>query len=321
MASEQNVLQVGSFTADGNSKILNIRQDVDRLVIFNETEAAASNSGHGFRYEWVRSMGTSGKLSVEYHPAADHTCAIDMLTSGITLINTTDEAIGDRDATVSAISNAAIPVVTNTSTSTLSAGDIVRFQSVTGALQLQGYDFTIGNSTFSGTTFSLDYMAQIVAGTSGAFRKINYDYLMYPRRRYISKITKATSAVVTMTVTHGYTVGQEVRVNVPSDFGMAEINGLAGIVTAISTANNTITLDIDSSGFSTFAFPVTADSPFSPAEILPIGESGASHDGVTYDDAKYNTGYLGVKLAAGVKAPAGSSSDVIHYQAYKAFNY
>jgi hypothetical protein len=321
MASETNVLQVGSFTGTGNSEILNIRQDVDKLVIFNETEAGATSSGHGFRYVWTRSMGTAGKMAVEYHPAADHTCAIDMLTSAISFINTTNEAIGTRDATVSAVSNAAIPVATLTSTASLSAGDIVRFQSVTGALQLQGYDFTIGKNTFSGTTFSLDYMAQIVAGTAGAFRKINYDYLMYPRRRYISKITKASSAVVTMTVTHGYTVGQSVRINVPTVFGMSEIDKLIGNVTAIDTTNNTITLDIDSSGFSAFAFPLTADVPFSPAEVIPIGESGASHSGMVYDDAKYNTGYLGVKLAAGVKAPAGSSSDVIHYEAYKAFNY
>ena len=321
MAAEQNVLQVGSFTADGNSLTLNIRQDVDKLVILNETEAAASNSGHGYRYTWNRSMGTSGKLAVEYHPAADHTQAIDMLTSGVTLINTSDEPIGDRDTTISAISNAAIPVVTLTSTASFSAGDIVRLQYVTDALQLTGMDFTIGKNTFSGTTFSLDYMAQIVAGTTGSFRKINYDSLMYPCRRYISKITKASSAVVTMTVTHGYTVGQQIRVNVPGVFGMPEIHGLLGNITAIDTTNNTITLDIDSSAFTAFAFPLSAIAPFSPAEIIPIGESGSSHDGIVYDDAKYNTGFIGVKLAAGVKNPAGSSGDVIHYEAYKAFNY
>lgn len=61
-----------------------------------------------------------------------------------------------------------------------------------------------------------------------------------------------------MTVGHGMIVGQKVKLSVPAEYGMAEINGLEGNVTAINTTNNTITLDIDSSSFSAFAFPATA---------------------------------------------------------------
>jgi len=136
--------------------------------------------------------------------------------------------------------------------------------------------------------------------------------------RYISAITKAASAVVTMTVTHGFTVGQEVRLIVPAAYGMVEANNLQGMITAIDATYNTITINIDSSSFTTFAFPLTGAAPFTPAIVVPVGED------VTYpnsnDDATTNTGYMGLKLAGGAQSPAGSASDVIYWVAGKSFS-
>lgn len=308
--------QHGYFTSDGTAKIISINTDIDIIKVTNMTEIAASNSGHGTVYHWLK----ASNGWVEYHPAADHTIAVDVLASGaFTIIDSSENPVGAVDSTITAISNAAIPVVTLTSTSDLCAGDVVRLFDPTGAQQFGGYDFTIGNNTFTGTTFSLDYAPQIVAGTTASLRKISYDTIYAPRERKITNITAASSAVVTFSVTHDFTAGQVIRFNVSAAFGMSEINGLRGTVTAISTANNTVTVDIDSSGFTAFAFPLTAAKLFSPAQAVSVGETVVSPRAVPYQDAVYNTAYKGVKLQAGVKLPGGSNNDVIHWEISSTF--
>jgi hypothetical protein len=196
----------------------------------------------------------------------------------------------------------------------------VRLIDVTGAQQLGGIDFTVGNNTLTSTTFSLDYMAQIVAGTTGSWRKIPFQPQFYPRKRTITAITQATSAVITMSVTHGFTAGQAVRLKVPSAYGMTEMDNLIGNITAVSTANNTITVDIDSSSFTAFSFPLTAAVPFTFAEVIPVGETANGTYANNLDDATDNVSLIGMKLAAGADSPAGSSSDVIYWRAGKSFS-
>jgi hypothetical protein len=126
-----------------------------------------------------------------------------------------------------------------------------------------------------------------------------------------------------MSVTHGFTVGQEVRIIVPDAFGMTEIDGLQGTITAIdttTTTGNSITVDIDSTAFTTFAFPLAAAVPFSPAMVVPLGEAATSPYENLLDDATINTGYIGMILAAGADSPAGVTSDVIYWVAGKSFS-
>jgi hypothetical protein len=169
-------------------------------------------------------------------------------------------------------------------------------------------------------------MSQVVAGTTGSWRKVNFDPIFYPRRRFITKITGATSAVVTLSVKHGYLVGQKVRFIVPPAFGMTEINGLAGTITAIDTTvatGNTVTVDIDSSSFTAFAWPLTAAVPFSAAEMVPFGEdtAGALSAGVDIlGDATENTGFIGMKLTGGVDNPGGKDLDIMYWVAGKSFS-
>ena len=297
--SNYSTTQHGEFVSSGKAESIVINTDIDIIKITNLTEIAATNSGHGTNYDWLK--GSNG--TVTYHPAADHTLANDVLASGsISVVNTSDS-----------------PVVTITSTAALSAGDVVRLFNVTGAQQFGGMDFTIGNNTFSGTTFSLDYAPQIVAATSGSFRAIKYSPVYAPYTRNISKITQASSAVVTFTVDHEYTVGQVIRFNVSAAFGMSEINGKRGTITAVSAANNTITVDIDSSGFTAFAFPLTGAALFTPAHVNPVGETAAENAGLPYQDATRNIAYQAVVLQAGVKKPAGSVNDVIHWEISSTF--
>ena len=317
------ILQQGRFTSDGTSKELNIRSDVDWMEVINYTVADddTQTTAVGVQYFWQRGMADDTGIEYKKSNAANAAQLTTALASGgFTLLDTSDQTPGTLNSTITAVSNAAIPVVTNTGTNGLSAGDVVRLIDITGAQQLGGMDFTVGNNTLSSTTFSLDYMAQIVAGTTGSWRKIPFQPQFYPRRRTITGITAATSAVITMSVTHGFTAGQAVRIKVPSAFGMTEMDNLIGNITAVSTANNTITVDINSSAFTAFSFPLTAAVPFTFAEVIPVGETANGTYANSLDDATDNVSLIGMKLAAGADSPAGSSSDVIYWRAGKSFS-
>jgi hypothetical protein len=317
--ADNTIFQQGKFTADGNSKVLAIRSDLDWMRVINYTQAATQQStGRGIEFYWQRGMTTDTGIEYKKTNSTDALNMVTLTSGGFSLIDTSTNPVGTLYNTVTAISTASTPVVSS-NTLGLSNGDVVRIIDVTSAQQLGGMDFTIGGSN-PGTSFTLAYMAQLgLAGTTGSFRKINYDSIFYPRTRYITSVTSSgTSSVVVLSVTHGYTVGQNVKLNVPSAYGMVEADGLTGNITAINTGTNSITVDIDSSTFTSFAFPATAAVPFTFATVTPVGENVAYPD--LNDDATTNTAYIGMKLAAGAQSPAGSTSDVIYWYAGKSFS-
>lgn len=323
MAGIANILQ-GRFTADGSAKTLTFNSPIDHIRVINQTVADTNQTtAVGVGFEWFRGMPNGAAIEYKKSNAANAANLTDYITSGgFTEVDSSVQTLGALNTTITAISNAATPVVSLTSTTGLSTGDVVRLYNVVGGQQLGGIDFTIG-SLVANTSFTLAYMAQIVAATTGSLRRVPFDPIYYPRRRFISAITRASQAVVTMTVTHGYQVGQEVSFIVPSDYGMVEMDGLKGTITAINTTNNTITVDIDSSGFTAFAFPTTSAVPFTPAQVVPVGmNTGEALDSNVdiLSDATENQGFYGIQLAAGADSPAGQANDVIYWIAQQSFS-
>ena len=326
------VIQQGRFTSDGTSKILQLRSDVDWLRVLNYTVADANQTtAVGVEYYWQRGMAAGTGIEYKKSNAANAANLTDALaTGGFTLLDSsvqTPGALNNGSTGISALSNTTPPVATVGSTAGMAPGDVVRVFNVAGGQQIGGMDFTVGYNTFGATSFSLDYMVAIGAvGATGNFRVIPFDPIFYPRRRYITSVTKASSAVIKMSVTHGYKVGQQVRFVVPEAFGMTELNGLTGNITAIdttTTSGNTITVDIDSTSFTTFAFPATTAVPITFAEVVPVGENTATALNAGVDiltDATLNTAYIGIKLAAGADSPAGQNGDVIYWRAGKSFS-
>lgn len=324
---DNTIVQQGYFTSTGASVKIDLVSGVDWMAVYNLTQAAANQTtALGVKYYWQKGFADDAKwVTFKSNAAAAANLEQYLTSSGFKLIDSSIQTLDTLKTTITAVSNASIPVVTNTGTNGLVAGDVVRLFNVASAQQLGGMDFTVGYNTLSSTTFSLDYMAQIVAGTTGSWRKIKFNPLFYPRRRYITAITKAANAVVTLSVTHQFTVGQSVRMVVPSVYGMVEMNGLQGNILAINTtttSGNTVTLDIDSSAFTTFAFPLSASVPFSPAEMTPIGQDTAITQvyGGDLDDATNNLGIVGMQLTGGASCPAGAASDVMFWVAGKSFS-
>lgn len=322
----------GRFVSTGANKILNIRSDVDWINVYNYTAASQALNDLPFQFYFQRGMAQgTGIAYIKLGAVANDPLTVDTMIAptGFYLIDTSVNVPGASVALTS-VSAAATPVVATGNTAGLADGDIVRLYNVTGGLQLNGLDFTI-DTIIANTSFELAYMAQIVLTGAGTFRKIPYNPIYYPRARYISNITQAAQAVVKLTVTHGYKVGQVVRFIVPSvagsavSYGMTEMNNLQGTILAIDLVNNTITVDIDSSGFTAFAFPTTAlaASGFTPAQVVPIGQDTAESLAVGVDilsDATVNEALVGILLTGGQDSPAGQNNDVIYWVAGKSFS-
>jgi hypothetical protein len=81
---------------------------------------------------------------------------------------------------------------------------------------------------------------------------------------------------------------------------MVEMNGLLGTITAVTTSAtvNSITVNIDSSGFTAFAFPTSAVAALGIGvpEVTPVGEAAASPYQNLLDDATRNVSITGVSI-------------------------
>jgi hypothetical protein len=80
-------------------------------------------------------------------------------------------------------------------------------------------------------------------------------------------------------------------------------------------------VNLNTTGFSAFTFPLVAAYPFTPAQTIPVGEETDQFSNPNLlDDATINTGASGLVLDGGAGGPAGQSGDVIMWIGGKTFN-
>lgn len=344
MSSVWSGTNQGSFKSTGANKILQIRSDLDYMWVYNTTVGAASQTtAVAVKFYWQRGF-PAGSMWAMFKSNAANAANLDqyITTGGFTLVNNTINVPG-ASVVLTAISGATPPVVATGSTAGLSNGDTVRIFNTVGAQQLGGLDFTIG-AIVANTSFTLAFMRAIAAATTGTYRRIPYDPYMYPPTRMITKILSSSTngvnnAIVTLSVTHAFTVGQRVRFVIPTvtatAFGMVELNNMHASIIAINEADtdgitNTITVDVDVSGFTAFAFPLTTDPFGTPPQVVPVGEQMAVAvypnpilypNGVNQiGDSEVDLGYIGISLQGGAGFPGGATNDVMYWVAGKSFS-
>lgn len=318
----------GSFVSTGNAEILDLRGSVDWIEVFNQTTAAAGAAvGTGYQFMWQRGM-AQGRGFAYSNPAVPVMAQLAAAT-GFYLVDSSAISNTISPAVITNISNATPPRVTSANHA-LVTGDIVRLTNCTGANQLSAIDYRV--TRVDANNFDLSWMAPIVAaaapGATARFYKISNEAIYQPKQRVITAVTQAAQAVVTFAAPHNFTVGQEIRFKVPTvtagvAYGMVELNNLQANVVAISVANNTVTVDLDTTGFTAFAFPLTANVPFTPAQCVGVGEdtAAANDAGVNVlGDAVFNNAIIGVKLQPGVLSPAGAVNDQIFWRAGVSFS-
>jgi len=87
------------------------------------------------------------------------------------------------------------------------------------------------------------------------------------RTKTISSVTQAFPAVVTTSEDHGYPAGVIVTFLIPTMFGMVELNGVN--VQVISVTNNTLTLNLDTRNFQSFAYPSPLPNAYTNPSVIP----------------------------------------------------
>lgn len=237
-------------------------------------------------------------------------------------------------------------VISMANTGSIAVGDIVRITDPVAMLQATGI---IGQVTAvtANVSITLGYVASAV--TAGADFTANatssnvtkfIQSRFYPRGQQVIHVTQAAQAVVYFAEPNDFTPGELVDFNIPSAWGMIQLSFLSknssGPARVLSVTNSStvssITLDLDTSGFTAFAYPTSAGSvgKASPPWCMPAG-SGVVPDssntslvqqppGTNLRDAFDNRNTRVIHCGSSMFAN-GSSSDVWEWRAYKSDQY
>ena len=328
------ILTGDSFISTGAGKIIPLPSSADYMEVFNLTNLAASNPNEVTISRWfgpkfgtgasapgggVKTVKTTADLTSTY------------ASGGFTYVTTSPVIEAQSANAITAITAASPAVVTQTNT--YSDGDILQFYSTTGMLQIAGMNFQISSTSGSGyTLIGLRAAGFAAAATAGYTRRISKYLAVEPQFLYVTEITQATQAVVRTSVdpTLYYVVGMKVHFSVPYSMGMYQISGLTGKIVAMSSANYTMTVDIDTTAFNAFAFPASTASPTAQlfATIAPAGASTQFNsvtnvqNGYDFQYQPFRTGQFTpyMYLAGGSQSPAGAVSDQINCISYKLEN-
>ncbi len=339
------ILDGSSFTSTGAGVKIPLPSSADYFRTWNVTQMALTGTvvvggeWFGAKFGAGASAANSG---LRWKKAGSSAILIDSFATstasdGFTYVTSSPVVEAQAANAITAITAANPAVVSQTNT--YSEGDFLRIYSTTGDLTIGGMVFQI--SSVSGANYTLLGLANVAgnglaAATAGFTRRISKFAAVEPEFMYITNISKAIQAVVSTSIdpTNYYAVGMKIHFSVPSSFGMKEINQLTGTILAVNAASATgsigaynVTVNIDSSAFTTFAFPLTTLSPTAQlfATFAPAGAQ-TSFDPVTLVQTGYNFSLQPFRsgqfvpylfLAGGAQSPAGASLDQINWISYK----
>lgn len=310
------IIQQGSFTSDGALKTLQVRSDIDWMEVINDTQWSTTQAtGRGVKFEWQRGLAAG---SAWEYTKVDSTNALQgekVTSGGFTLVNTDTASIGAA-VTGTTITKANPPVCTANGHG-YSNGDVVVLSNLTEMPQLGGVFFTIGSVTTN--TFELTYMdtntANFTAETAFEVRKFPVGGDFVPQSAVITALTAGATTTVELSYDdHGITADQVIRLKIPSIWGPSTLNGVTASVSSVTS--NVLTLDLNSTGATSFAWPAAVSYPFDFGYTVPVGTNSST----SLADATDNTSFIGMELGAGIDGPGGSSSDVIYWRAGKSFS-
>lgn len=331
------ILDGGSFTSTGAGYKILLPASADYVKTINVTQMAAASPTVCVAGEWFGAAFGAGASAansgLRWKKSGSSAILIDSFSTstasdGFTYVTSSPYVEAQSANAITAITAASPAVVSQTNT--YANGDFLRLYGTTGMTQIGGMVFQISSVSGSGyTLLGLDASGFAAAGTAGYTRRVSKFAAVDPEVLYVTKITQAASAVVTLSVDPSpyYVVGMKVRFSVPSSFGMVEMNGLLGTITAVSSGAYTITVDIDSSAFTAFAFPASTGFPTNAlfATISPAGartqydQSSNTYTGYDFSKQPFHTGQFTPYLyaAGGANSPAGASGDIINWISYK----
>jgi hypothetical protein len=257
-----------------------------------------------------------------------------MAINGISYYNAAAPSVGPNIA-ISSFTPGTTTVFVTGSAHGFQVGDTVRIGNMTSAPQMGGLSMTVtavGSTTQFTTLFNSSNAVTSVGTvykTGSAY--LPYKSLYYPEVRAIAGFTLANPCVVTLLVQQNYQIGDVVRFNIPTVFtggSQSQLNstnnGLPNEFTVIAVNNavgtQTVTLNVDSSSFTAFAWPAVTTVgayPQTIPEMIPQGEGNintAQAFGVTPSPLPYgNQDILGFatqnQAVSGILVGAGDGTN------------
>lgn len=282
----------GSFTtpASGNAnQILQLPFIPDKIEFWIQGNASgdnwtsAANPGPVKYAFWQSGMASGTAMCTANTNGAATDTSTFLSSGGVTPVLSASNLYGPSQAG-SGITKANPAVMTLTNSNVYNTGDIVVLESTTGALQFSGIPWSVvstGATTYnlgiSGTTFSSSAFA--AAATNVVTKKVLYPFGNTPYVSYIVAMTLGATTTVVTSFAHGLSVGDTIRLVIPSPWGPTQISGQQGIVTAVTNAI-TFTVAINSSAATAFAFPTSAQAAAGVTwpQVIPFGDQASAFD-------------------------------------------
>lgn len=208
--------------------------------------------------------------------------------NGFTIVNGGTYAQGPTIAVASFVPGTPT-VFTTGAAHGFKVGDNVRIVGMTTAPQMGGLVMTV-TAVGSTTTFTTLFDSTNALTSVGSVYKVgNVGFqnssLYYPQNRAIAAVSLANPMVVTTLVQQNYAIGDKVRFQVPTQFGMQQVNStnnglpLEFTVRAVNNAvgTQTVTLEADSTAYTAFAWAAAASYPYGLPIMIPQGEGNTNN--------------------------------------------
>ena len=274
----------------------------DYILVKNLTNWGDTTAITSIQSEWFSGM-TQGSYISEDQTITTNALSTNVGTAGgFTFVDQTNPPTYTKVAITTGV-NGSTFVVTTTNTTGISVGDFVRLINVTGALELSGFLYQV-TAVSAGTSITLGYAATAATakgstygnGTGGFLQKV-YPGFMYPASRQVMFISQATQAKVYFGRQNDFTPGELVDFQIPALYGMIQMSNLTGNAQSIVSGNkpgparvlvvtntateSSITLDYDTTGFTAFTYPSSANfaGGASPPNCFPAGSGVVPFNG------------------------------------------
>ena len=258
-------------------------------------------------------------------------CAI----NGLTIYNNANYVQG-ATFTISSFTPGTTTVFTTSTNHGFQVGDNVRIVNMTSAAQMGGLIMTVTATNGSNQFTTLFNSTNAVTSVGQVYKVGNINTqnasLYFPQYRAIAAISLANPMVVTTLVQQNYAVGEVVRFQIPTVFGMQQLvstsNGLPfeATISAVNNAVGTQTVtfaNVDSSAFTAFAWAAVSQYPYGLPVMVPQGNGNLNNlFGVTPVPFQYgnqnvlsfardNTSQFGMIVGAGDGTNSATTGGII----------
>lgn len=325
------IVTQGTFTqpATAVNQIIPCPSGIDYFKTINYTQMNLTGSVC-VGGEWINGVSNQND-GIRWKKAGSNVINMDLFSTstasaGFTYVTSFPQPEAALTGTTITNATPAVATVTNT----YSEGDSVVIYNSVGAEMYSGMTFTISSVSGSGFTL-LGLNSPGSAATAFTVRRVPKTMPVEPRFMYVTGVTQANPCVVTLSQAHNYVVGQAVTFQIPGSFGMQQLNTFYApqsrpwIITAVGTY--TVTLNVDSTNFTAFAFPATALTPTTQlfATMAPAGQI-TQYNPISNVQVGYNFQYVPfhnglfvpyMYIPAGANSPGGAANDVIFWQGLK----